>query len=231
LDFYRDLEKYYQCGTDLRLTYEMASPLLADILRSMKNAISRHHPHPHHHDSIVLPPHDRRLHGHFRFAHAETILPLVCLLGICSNVKLRASFSNYEQKTRHFQTAALSPMAANLVFRVYACGKRNSLSHASSTSFDHEDEDDRRGRRGHGANNTTTTTTTATTHGIQKEDEYSFFTHVQLFLNEQRVSLPFCRHPEYCTLAELNVHFEQALQYDFRRACRLNQSSILPIDE
>ena len=57
----------------------------------------------------------------FRFGHSETLLPLLCLLGLYKDdVPLRAD--NFaQQKTRQFRAGYISPFTANLDFILLKC--------------------------------------------------------------------------------------------------------------
>ena len=57
----------------------------------------------------------------FRFGHSETLLPLLCLLGLYKDdVPLRAD--NFaQQKNRQFKAGFLSPFTANLDFVIFKC--------------------------------------------------------------------------------------------------------------
>ncbi|KDO34621.1 hypothetical protein SPRG_00684 [Saprolegnia parasitica CBS 223.65] len=111
LDFYADLKKYYECGTGYEISYAIAAPLLAQMLRTMEAAASNPL-------GVV---------GYFRFAHAETVLPLVCLLGLCTDTKLLAAFDDDEIAHRVFNVAAISPFAGNVVFHLFACGDEHRV--------------------------------------------------------------------------------------------------------
>ncbi|OQR90174.1 multiple inositol polyphosphate phosphatase [Achlya hypogyna] len=105
LDFYADLKKYYECGTGYPIAYEIAGPLLRHMLETMRAVVDG----------------STSTRGYFRFAHAETVLPLVCLLGLCTDTKLIAAFSDDAISHRVFQVAAISPFAGNVVFDLYDC--------------------------------------------------------------------------------------------------------------
>ncbi|OQS04531.1 ankyrin 2,3/unc44 [Thraustotheca clavata] len=105
LDFHADLKKFYQCGTGYDISYKIAGPLLKHIMETMEDY--------QHGNSTIR--------GYFRFAHAETILPLFCVLGLCPDSKLRASLSYDELKQRTYKVSNISPFAANLMFHLYEC--------------------------------------------------------------------------------------------------------------
>ena len=109
LDFYRDLKAYWVKGFGHALSWQIASPLLRDIYTSIANFITG--------ENFVV--------GNFRFAHAETLLPLVCLLRHNNSTMgqpLTANMENQYQAERWFKTSRLSPFAANVGFHLYQCG-------------------------------------------------------------------------------------------------------------
>lgn len=103
LEFYNDLHEFYLIGGGYPINYEMAGLLLQDILTTMEHRI--------HGRSKIM--------GDFRFAHAETTLPLMTLLGFGSKTPLRAHDSWSTIVNREFRTATLAPFAANIEFRLY----------------------------------------------------------------------------------------------------------------
>ncbi|ETV80263.1 hypothetical protein, variant [Aphanomyces astaci] len=110
LDFHSDLKKYYECGPGFAISVAIAAPLLADMLATMT---ATDHP-----GSAAI--------AYFRFAHAETVLPLACLLGMCSSTSpLVASWTEAQIHHRQFKVSRLSPFASNLAFHVYKCGKND----------------------------------------------------------------------------------------------------------
>ncbi|KAF0683677.1 Aste57867_24292 [Aphanomyces stellatus] len=107
LDFHSDLKKFYECGPGFDISVAIAAPLLVDMLGTMKRG--------------------QGFQGYFRFAHAETILPLLCLVGLCPNKTLLvASWTDDDIQSRDYKVAHLSPFAANLAFHVYHCDKDNT---------------------------------------------------------------------------------------------------------
>uniref|UniRef100_K3WU79 Multiple inositol polyphosphate phosphatase 1 n=1 Tax=Globisporangium ultimum (strain ATCC 200006 / CBS 805.95 / DAOM BR144) TaxID=431595 RepID=K3WU79_GLOUD len=113
MDYFHDLKHFYKKSHGHALAFEIAAPLLQDMFRSMKERIDG--------QSV--------LEGHFRFAHAETILPLASLLNV-SYFDRHASDAEGHflsstplelAKTRTFQAAKLAPFAANIGFVLYEC--------------------------------------------------------------------------------------------------------------
>lgn len=103
LEYADELETFYEQGPGYKINYEIAAVLLQDIFGYMKNFTTG--------DTNVV--------GNFRFAHAETTLPLIVLLGYSDETALLASFSDKQINSRKFRSSALSPMATNIEFRLY----------------------------------------------------------------------------------------------------------------
>ncbi|KAH9088838.1 hypothetical protein Ae201684P_013052 [Aphanomyces euteiches] len=104
MDFHSDLKKFYECGPGFNISVDIAAPLLVEMLNTIK---------------------DPTLRGYFRFAHAETVLPLACLLGLCAKTPLTAAMSDQAIHSRQYKVARLSPFAGNLAFHVYKCDGSN----------------------------------------------------------------------------------------------------------
>ncbi|KAH9116293.1 hypothetical protein AeMF1_009718 [Aphanomyces euteiches] len=104
MDFHSDLKKFYECGPGFNISVDIAAPLLVEMLNTIK---------------------DPTLRGYFRFAHAETVLPLACLLGLCEKTPLTAAMSDQAIHSRQYKVARLSPFAGNLAFHVYKCDGSN----------------------------------------------------------------------------------------------------------
>ncbi|CAI5743491.1 unnamed protein product [Hyaloperonospora brassicae] len=125
MDYFQDLKHFYRKSHGYALSYAIASPLLQDIFRTMKQRV--------HGESDVE--------GYFRFAHAETILPLASLLNV-SYFDLHASdrAGHFRADTpldlalqRKFRSSELAPFSANIGFVLYECVAENSQGHARPT--------------------------------------------------------------------------------------------------
>ena len=99
-----DLDEYWTVGGGHAIASEMAMMLLRDMFAAFDTACT------------VQPPQPT---GSWRFAHAETTLPLLALLGIfASEAPLTASVRDAR---RSFRTSVVAPMAANIVASLHAC--------------------------------------------------------------------------------------------------------------
>lgn len=101
-EYSEDIETYYQQGPGYKINYEIASVLLKDIVANMTNFAAGN-------GSVV---------GNFRFAHAETTLPLMVLMGFGNSSALLASASEKQILDRCFRSSALAPLAANIEFQL-----------------------------------------------------------------------------------------------------------------
>ncbi|EQC41244.1 hypothetical protein SDRG_01219 [Saprolegnia diclina VS20] len=103
MEYYKDLKSYYKKSYGNPLAHEIAAPLLSSMLSGLADVRDR----------------KGQRQGHFRFAHAETILPLSSLLGYKKGDRpLQAAAL---QPQRHFKSAVVSPFGANIAFVLYAC--------------------------------------------------------------------------------------------------------------
>lgn len=103
LDFAEDIESFYEQGAGYKINYEIASVLLKDVYAFIKDFIAG----------------TTQVVGNFRFAHAETTLPLMTLLGYGDRAPLLASYTADQVALRGFRTSILAPLAANIDFRLY----------------------------------------------------------------------------------------------------------------
>jgi multiple inositol-polyphosphate phosphatase/2,3-bisphosphoglycerate 3-phosphatase len=95
LEYSDELETFYQQGPGYKINY--------DIYAYMKNFSTG--------DTTII--------GNLRFAHAETTLPLMTLLGYGDRTPLLASWSDEQIDSRGFRSSHLGPTASNIDFRLY----------------------------------------------------------------------------------------------------------------
>ena len=112
VETYYDRRSWLKSGCDVALTYEMATPLLREMVASMTTAMEvQERPTTAQEASSIVPT------GVFRFAHAETLLPFICLL------TSKATDVRSLQKggrSRRFFAAREVPFGANVGFWLYA---------------------------------------------------------------------------------------------------------------
>ncbi|XP_009118292.1 multiple inositol polyphosphate phosphatase 1 [Brassica rapa] len=125
LEWADDLEVFILKGYGNSLNYRMGVPLLEDVLLSMEEAIKAR--------EEKFPPESYEK-ARLRFAHAETIVPFSCLLG------LFLDGSEYEKiqkekplelppqppKTRDFRGSTMAPFGGNNMLVLYSCPAASS---------------------------------------------------------------------------------------------------------
>lgn len=111
LEYYQDLGDYYTKGYGYTINYHIACLLLTDIFNIHEQYVSQQNP---------------NLLAKFRFAHAETIQPLIAILGLYKDSSpLMANWNETQIANRQWKTSAISPFAANVQFILYDCGDSN----------------------------------------------------------------------------------------------------------
>ncbi|XP_070545012.1 multiple inositol polyphosphate phosphatase 1-like [Ptychodera flava] len=110
LEYLADLKHYWRKGYGYELNYHICCRLLQELFAIMEQAVS----------GIKR---DDHLVGSFWFGHAETIFPLISILGLFNDtVKLRAD--NFDtSRNRLFRGSKLAPFASNVAIVVYECDK------------------------------------------------------------------------------------------------------------
>lgn len=175
LDYFHDLKHFYKKSHGNALAFEIAAPLLQDVFQSMKARIDG----------------KSEVEGHFRFAHAETILPLASLMNL-SYFDLHASDKEGHflaetpleiATTRKFQGSLLAPFAANIGFVLYECDDDDGDQHTTETH------------------------------------EKSF--KVMTLLNERQVSFRECGDEPLCPFSQLEQIFRRWIhEFDFQEQCQ-----------
>lgn len=125
MDYFQDLKHFYRKSHGHALSYEIATPLLQDIFRTMKQRVDG----------------KSDVEGYFRFAHAETILPLASLLNVSyfdrhasdREGHFRADTPLELALQRKFKSSELAPFSANIGFVLYECAAEEGKGQARST--------------------------------------------------------------------------------------------------
>lgn len=116
LEFIDDLETYYESGYGNQINFQMACPLLRDIMDIFESKAK---------DASQLTQR-----AHFRFAHAETLMPLISLLGLFkdSDPSVMSPQAPHEKiAQRQWRSALFSSFSANLVFLLYKCDNTHKI--------------------------------------------------------------------------------------------------------
>ncbi|CAG7868455.1 unnamed protein product [Brassica rapa] len=125
LEWADDLEVFILKGYGNSLNYKMGVPLLEDVLHSMEEAIKAREDN--------LPPGSYEK-ARLRFAHAETIVPFSCLLGLFLDA---SEFEKIQKekplelppqppKTRDFKGSTMAPFGGNNMLVLYSCPAASS---------------------------------------------------------------------------------------------------------
>lgn len=101
LEYAKDIEEWYENAGGNPLAAQAPLLLLRDIVSAF--------------DAFI----DGTLRGSWRFAHAETVMPLATMLGIFDGQQDLTA--DYRDEARLFKTSCVSPMAANLVASLHNC--------------------------------------------------------------------------------------------------------------
>mmetsp|Transcript_4976 Transcript_4976/g.12383 ORF Transcript_4976/g.12383 Transcript_4976/m.12383 type:complete len:355 (+) Transcript_4976:218-1282(+) len=122
LEYGNDLVNYWEKGYGHTLNYHIAVPLLRDIVNRTDFVISeqdRRRDAPRTSFSTVLK---------YRFAHAETMMPLQAILGLYKDsYVLRADLDPALIAKRKWRTSIVSPFATNLLFNLYHCAESDQF--------------------------------------------------------------------------------------------------------
>ncbi|KAL7714948.1 Multiple inositol polyphosphate phosphatase 1 [Entamoeba marina] len=105
-DYIKDLGTFYTKGMATPLNYRMAIPLLTSILNGIERSLNED---KNDEKQTIL--------GNFRFAHAETVTPLMTLLGLnVDKYPLRATSSISRKSKRQWRMSKDSPFATHSMF-------------------------------------------------------------------------------------------------------------------
>ncbi|KAM3281990.1 multiple inositol polyphosphate phosphatase 1 [Capsicum chacoense] len=125
LEWADDLELFVLKGYGNSLNYRMGVPLLEDVIQSMEQAIKAKE------EGYAPGSYEK---ASLRFAHAETLLPFSCLIGLFleeSEFELiqREQTLQYPPKppkTRNWRGSIVAPFAGNNMLVLYSCTSNNS---------------------------------------------------------------------------------------------------------
>ncbi|XP_042461276.1 multiple inositol polyphosphate phosphatase 1-like [Zingiber officinale] len=183
LEWTDDLEVFMLKGYGESVNYRMGLPLLEDVVQSMEKTINSEK------EMASGSPEKARL----RFAHAETVVPFTCLLGLFLE---ESEFKQIQREQplslpplppsiRNWKGSMIAPFAGNNMLALYKCSGNTSKNIVSS--------------------------------GDQRAEYF-----VRVFHNEIAVPLPGCGQKDFCQFKDfkekiVNPH----LVHDFNSVCTI----------
>ncbi|KAJ8650900.1 hypothetical protein MRB53_003923 [Persea americana] len=183
LEWTDDLEAFILKGYGNSINYHMGVPLLRDVFHSMEQAIVAKEEH-HAPGSFEK--------ARLRFAHAETLVPFTCLLGLFlegpefERIQRMESleFLPKPPQERKWRASIVAPFAGNSILVLYSCTGNESISTASS-----------------------------------RVPSSKYF--VQVLHNEVPVPIPGCGHSDFCPYEVFKqIIFNPHLKRDYESLCQ-----------
>jgi multiple inositol-polyphosphate phosphatase/2,3-bisphosphoglycerate 3-phosphatase len=128
LNYMADIETYWIKGYGYPITSTMPCLLFADFISAMENVI---------HNSVGV----HALRANLRFAHAETLMPFLALLGMFKDDQpLRANTPPDKIATRQWRQSYIASFAANLALVLYNCSTQEAVDDFRVKLFHSEKE-------------------------------------------------------------------------------------------
>lgn len=109
IEYLYDIKNYWKRGYGHRINYEMSCLLLRNLTESIENVIQS------------LNASDLYTKAIFHFSHAETIIPLMCLMGLFNDNEPLLASSYEEQNNRLFKTSNIAPFSGNIAVVLLSC--------------------------------------------------------------------------------------------------------------
>lgn len=115
-----DIERYYTRSYGLSIAVEIGAPLLQEFVALMKSKFSSLSSS----NAETFPSTS----AYFRFAHAETMEPILSILGLFKDAEpLRANWTWPQIDARKFRSSLIFPFGSNLFMHGYDCGEDSGL--------------------------------------------------------------------------------------------------------
>ncbi|KAN0041733.1 hypothetical protein ACTFIV_004279 [Dictyostelium citrinum] len=128
-EYSQDLSNYWLKSYGHKINYEIASPLLNDILSGFDIYInnSNNNSNGDNSSSSSSSSNNNKVEPQptsiLRFGHAETVIPFISLLGLYKDEpKLFANSTTEQIENRRFRTSVVSPYASNIGMFLFDCG-------------------------------------------------------------------------------------------------------------
>ncbi|XP_028398682.1 multiple inositol polyphosphate phosphatase 1-like [Dendronephthya gigantea] len=109
IEYMYDIKNYWKRGYGYKINYDMSCLLLKNLTESIENVVKS------------LGTSVAYTQAIFHFSHAETIIPLVCLMGLFKDNEPLLANNYRKQKNRQFRTANIAPFSGNIAVVLYSC--------------------------------------------------------------------------------------------------------------
>ncbi|XP_062927691.1 multiple inositol polyphosphate phosphatase 1-like isoform X1 [Mobula hypostoma] len=116
LEYMADLKQYWKRSYGYEINGLSSHKLFQNIFQYMDQTIEENERNESISHTAVL-----------RFGHAETLLPVLTLMGYFKDERPLLADNFEEQKNRKFRSGQISPFAANLIFVLYQCNESQSI--------------------------------------------------------------------------------------------------------
>ncbi|XP_001374318.2 multiple inositol polyphosphate phosphatase 1 [Monodelphis domestica] len=110
LEYLNDLKQYWKRGHGYAINSRSSCTLFNDIFRHLDEAMEQRQK-----SQPISSP------AIFHFGHAETLLPLLSLMGYFKDKEPLTAYNYREQTGRQFRSGHIVPYASNLIFVLYHC--------------------------------------------------------------------------------------------------------------
>ncbi|XP_067566216.1 multiple inositol polyphosphate phosphatase 1 isoform X2 [Pseudorca crassidens] len=110
LEYLNDLKQYWKRGYGYTINSQSSCTLFQDIFQHLDKAVEQKQSSQPVSSPVIL-----------QFGHAETLLPLLSLMGYFKDKEPLTAYNYKEQMHRKFRSGHIVPYASNLIFVLYHC--------------------------------------------------------------------------------------------------------------
>uniref|UniRef100_A0A3P9PGU0 Multiple inositol polyphosphate phosphatase 1 n=1 Tax=Poecilia reticulata TaxID=8081 RepID=A0A3P9PGU0_POERE len=114
MEYALDLKQFWKRGYGYDINSKSSCILFHDVFSRLDKAVNEHHSGQAVNEAVTV-----------QVGHAETLLPLLTLLGFFKDSETLTSTNYASQRERSFRTSRMLPYAANLVLVLFDCGGRD----------------------------------------------------------------------------------------------------------
>lgn len=111
MEYFYDIKNYWKRGYGHKINYKISCLLLRNLTESIQHVS----------ETLTTNPSASHTQAIFHFAHAETVIPLLCLMGLFNNTERLWANNFHSQKDRLFKTSNMAPFSGNVAVVLYSC--------------------------------------------------------------------------------------------------------------